>query len=197
MTMRRRTPMTLATVVSVLLVVVACATTQPSPPSRTDFQDKVLTALAARNADEHINQVRDRAQRAFAQRERERKGENASADSFLDLMGVIAGVSGYPWVSSGAKTIKERIAVNRQAASQREEAELKEYVAWLDTRRDPFKAKLLDQYVGLVKETTEGGGIFSLCVNGKERRYSAATGDYTRLDDGAGPCPDTKISLDD
>ncbi|MBI4402062.1 MAG: hypothetical protein HY581_10585 [Nitrospirae bacterium] len=190
-----------------LFTVAGCAMvpldTPPAPdkhpaPSLAEFQDKILVPLAAKKANEVIQRARADAQQVYAKRERERMEQGVAADNFIDLLSLIAAVPPNYWLNAGGQYLRHRGAVSRQSVSELEEAQLKEFVAWLETRRVSLKAKILALYAGRMKETRESDRtIFSVCVDGKDRRYSSALGEFIRLDDSPGVCPPTKVTLAD
>ncbi len=154
---------------SVLLsgfLIAGCAGTPEfsGPASRAslgDFTDHVLDPLALRLADEKIAEAIGQHKVA-----RTPKASTQTLAGFLTEL---------PWIGK----LMNATAVSRKA-------KLDEEVAWLESRRIPLKRELLDLFVS---RTTQEGDVFTLCVDGVERRYQAYDiTRFSRLPDGPGPC---------
>ena len=148
----------------------ACANPflQPSPRASVgDFTDHVLESLALRLADEKISEAGSAMKLEHLPK--------APVQAVVDLLDDI------PWVGK---------LLSVRNVSQK--ARLEEDLAWLETRRIPLKRELLDLFVA---RTTSEGDVFSVCVEGVERRYHALDiTRFTRLPDGIGPCELTQLN---
>lgn len=168
----------------IALVTAGCATTPL--PSKAAFSEQVLDPLAASFADEVVSTTKANAVYIVAKWKKEHPPGADLSSLIGSLLGhVLPGLGGMISGSLGQSLSK--------AGQGDPDAALAESLAWIDTRRAPFKAQALAIWEDRIQEH---GDVFSVCVRGKERRYQRAAG-WPRLDDGPGLCPTTPINLKD
>ena len=157
------------------LVFSSCATVPPPspPPSRSEFQETIIEPLAAKRAGEIIE---------FHQAQARLEAAKAKGNAWIANL-LSRGVDiKFP----GAGPFLRSLQGNPQT-------KLDQYLAWLETRRAPLKATLLDMYASWV---TEEPDTLAFCYAGFERRYARQAG-FPRLDDGPKPCPPVQITFKD
>jgi len=170
-------------VLAVALFLPACATTPL--PSKAAFSEQILDPLAAKFTDETLQNGRA----AVGVYIVKWKKENQRGSS-VPLLSTIGGLLGNaPGAAIGA-TLGHALD---SAPKDDPDAMQAAAFAWLETRRSPYKEKVLTLWDGRIQETTD---YFAVCIKGKERRYQRTAG-FPRLDDGPGPCQTTTLTLND
>ena len=154
-----------------VLLLIACSAPPPLP-SRAAFSEQIIAPLAEKRAGEMIE--------AWKADARLRVARNAVAGWNVDVLSL-----GSDYLALGTGAVLSSLNVNPNQ-------QLEEYVAWLETRRQPLKAKLITLYESRIQEH-DAGKVFAVCADGKERRYDRRPG-FPRLDDGPGPCPTVQVS---
>ncbi len=165
-----------------------CATT--SLQSRAAFSEQVVAPLADQRTAEIIADRQTQARSTLARREAARQ-RDGTTESFVTALGAISGVPGHPWTS--LQSTKGSRQAGRQTISQQEAAELEQFIAWTETRRAMVKAKVLALYESRVQAAND---TFTICIQGRERRYSRQPG-FSRIEDGPNSCPAATVSLSD
>lgn len=167
---------------------VGCATAPL--PSKAAFSEQVLDPLAAKHTDERFTVEQARSTHAAQKWKLEHP---QGGGSLAPLIGGIIGSYMAPGVGTGIGTALGQVFADSSRVDA--DAVLAEYLARLETRRAPFKTKVLSLWEGRIQET-DGGQAFAVCIAGKERRY-ARQPSFPRLDDGPGPCQTTQLKLFD
>ncbi|MEX2494410.1 MAG: hypothetical protein WD425_21935 [Nitrospirales bacterium] len=163
------------------------------PPSKESFSDQVLEGLAAQKSEEIIHQLKADRTRIYKEQVHqlhEARGKDQNLSNLLMLgatvaTGPLATILGplrlvtKPDPKTGV--IEEKTLQTKHDHDQ----------AVLDTKQIPLKHDILELYMNRTKRIQNG---FSVCVDGKERRYAVLERDFVRTEDGQGPCPKTSIT---
>lgn len=159
-----------------VLALSGCATAPPLP-SRAAFSEQVIEPLADKKTDERLQYEKARARQ-----------DHVSGKTWLEWA-VFRGLDRAA-LSNGlppAGSFLERFV------DASPEKQYQETLAWLDTQGPALKKK----YSALLESRiADREDAFSVCLDGKERRYARQAG-FPRLDDGSGPCPPTQVLLNE
>lgn len=144
-----------------------------------DFIDEIISPLAGQMSDDGITHLKYKLGYLFAKTERQGL-QKTSGD--LDVLFYRM----FDLAALGSGTLIEEMGKDKDMKDTRvREAIYKELLAWLDTRRFPLKKELIEIYTTATAKTGTG---YTVCVEGKDRRYEFSEGRFHRLADSAIPC---------
>ncbi|MDP1769702.1 MAG: hypothetical protein Q8L74_13005 [Nitrospirota bacterium] len=184
MPLRFRRYVSVVLLTSVFSLTIAIHARAEDPPQSAgvsigEFVDQVLSPLAEQLSNESMTHFKFKLTHLYAKSERQGlQKPSGDLDALFYRM--------FDFAAPGSGLALEELSKDKDINDSRvREALFQEMLAWLDTRRLPLKRELLDLYAAATVKNESG---YSLCVEGRARRYEFSDGRFHRLADGAKPC---------